>query len=183
MTHVTKFNEENFLKWGGSPVKSLHNGFDTVRCANQRNVRATVSKQATVTRHANRIDGVFHRYRVKDFHAVDVEDHVAVITPWRYSDPPPSFTSWRATALRAIGITSTGSGNLPRISTCLEALAEQRTFLNRSNDFFTGQRRTAAFDHLHVAVDLTAHHLHVKGRPLRLDQTRAEAFQFFSGSI
>lgn len=45
MTHVTKFNEENFLT-GRFPVRSFHNGFDTVRCANQRNVRATVSKQA-----------------------------------------------------------------------------------------------------------------------------------------
>ncbi len=43
VTHVTKFNEENFFNGGGSPVRSFHNSFDTVRCANQRNVRATVS--------------------------------------------------------------------------------------------------------------------------------------------
>ena len=64
------------VKLGG---RSFHNGFDTVRCANQRNVRATVSKQANSHHARNRIYGVFHRYRVKDFHAVDVEDHVAII--------------------------------------------------------------------------------------------------------
>ncbi|CSG31359.1 Uncharacterised protein [Shigella sonnei] len=58
-------------------------------------------------------------------------------------------------------------------------------FRNRSNDFFTGQRRAAAFDHLHVAVDfICAINVDAKAVDfVEIKNVNAEAFQFFSGSI
>ncbi len=46
MTHVTKFNEENFFNGGGSPVRLFHNGFLHRQVCQSAHARATVSKQA-----------------------------------------------------------------------------------------------------------------------------------------
>ncbi len=45
-------------------------------------------------------------------------------------------------------------------------------FCNRSNDFFTGQRRAAAFDRLHVAVDFICAINVMPGCRLRCNQKR-----------
>ncbi|XPE62868.1 hypothetical protein ACNKHU_17540 [Shigella flexneri] len=58
MTHVTKLMKKNFLTGEVPPSEIIHNGFDTVRCANGANVRATVSKQANNHDARDRIYGV-----------------------------------------------------------------------------------------------------------------------------
>ena len=44
---------------------------------------------------------------------------LSVTTPSRHTGWPPRATSARPTRLRAIGMTSTGTGNAPSSSTCL----------------------------------------------------------------
>ena len=53
---------------------------------------------------------------------------LSVTTPSRSTGRPPSFTILRATRLRAIGMTSTGSGNFPSTPTSFEASAMHTNF-------------------------------------------------------
>ena len=63
------------------------------------------------------------------------------------------FGSLRATRARAIGMTSTGSGNRPRVATCLEASAMHKA-PGHGGDGFPGSARRRAFDHVQRPVDL-----------------------------
>ncbi|MOA38479.1 hypothetical protein D3C78_1601680 [compost metagenome] len=62
---------------------------------------------------------------------------LSVSTCSRYTGSPPSLTSSRATWLRAIGITSTGSGKAPRIGTSLLASAMQTNDLATAATIFS----------------------------------------------
>src|SRR3989338_2383312 len=62
---------------------------------------------------------------------------LSVVKPSRSLGCPPSATSWRATELRAIGITSIGSGNLPSTSTSLLASHTQINFLLAAATIFS----------------------------------------------
>src|ERR1700723_3883537 len=62
---------------------------------------------------------------------------LSVTTPLRHTGWPPIFTSWRATWERAIGITSTGRGNLPSTSTSLLSSMMQTNFAEAAATIFS----------------------------------------------
>ena len=122
----------------------------------------------------------------RNFQTKHIEDHVTVIghdalTILRTAAQLNQLT--RATALRAIGITSTGRGNLPKISTCLEASAMQINLSATEAIIFSPrQRDAAALNHLHVAVDFICA-VHINTKTVNAVQIKTVIPRLFSFSV
>ena len=97
-------------------------------------------------------------YRFHNAQIVHVQNDAAVVGNKfsRQTGVPPSLTSCRATWLRAMGITSAGSGNSPNMSTSLLASAMQTNLRLAPAIIFPGSRPAAAFDQVQVTLDSSA---------------------------
>lgn len=128
--HVTKFAlTEFFTRQEIRTAGSFYDGFTRPACRSVRH-RRHGWRTTLRSRRRNRVNGVFQRDGIKDFHTINIQNHVAVIrdhvlTVLRTPAQLHQLTSNRAARHRNH---FDRQRNLPRISTCLEASAIQINF-------------------------------------------------------